>query len=115
MTVAAAVKQTSFDFDMSKREPVVREYKADFTAMHRGHMAGNERRIIRCPVCSRNCLGIEQAKKWKFVHQAIIQSTAKQTTWEPTDVCTMNHQDLQTLRDLGVVTCNRLGQILEVK
>jgi hypothetical protein len=115
MLNAKNAKQTSFGFDAGPKTPAKHEYKADFTVMFLGHMAGEECRVIKCPVCNRHCISQERAKQWRFIHRADIQSTPKATTWEPTDLCTMNHQDLQTLRDLGVVKCNRLGQILSVK
>jgi hypothetical protein len=108
-------KQTSLGLDTSARNPAVHSYKTDFTVMFIGRMAGEGCRVIKCPVCSRNCIGQEYLKKWRFVHGANIQSTGSSTTWEPTDCCTMSYDAMQTLRDLGVVRCNRLGQILEVR
>jgi len=113
--VQPAAKQGSFDFDFTQREPTSYEYGLDFTGMQIGHVVGDECRVIRCPKCSKNCIARENARRWTFIHEANIRTTPRRTWFEATVTCTLDHQDMQTLRDLGVVTCNRLGQILEVK
>lgn len=108
-------KQAAFDFDLEKRDPVMHFLDADFTAMQRGHMVGDECRIVRCPACSRNCIGQERARSWRFVHNARIESTTRRVRFEPLAFCNVSHEDFQALRDQGIVVCNRLGQILEIR
>ena len=111
----AAAKQTSLDLDLAPRDPVVHKHAIDFTAMQIGHMAGNECRILRCPVCDRHCIARERAKRWEFIHQATIRSTAEQVKFESIVRCSLSHEDVRYMQSMGRITCNRLGQILEVK
>lgn len=109
------LKQEAFDFDLRKRDPVVHQHEADFTAMTLGHMVGDECRVIRCPCCSRPCIGQERARSWRFIHNANIQSTTRRTRFEPVVYCSLDHEEIKVLRDRGVIVANRLGQILEVR
>lgn len=108
-------KQTSLDLDLAPRTPVVHKHPIDFTSMQIGHMAGNECRIIRCPVCDRHCIARERHHGWEFIHAASIRSTASKVKFESMVRCSLSHEHVRYMQDMGRIVRNRLGQILEVK
>jgi len=108
-------KQTAFDFDLGKRNPVMHAHAADFTAMELGHIVGDECRVIRCPTCGEHCIAQERFHGWRFVHSAIIESTTRRVKFEPIVYCELDHEKVKALTEVGAITRNRQGQILAVK
>lgn len=108
-------KQMALGFDTRPRIPQKHEHEVDFSRMQIGHMVGNEDRIIRCPMCARNCIVEEKPRHWQFVHRATIQSTACRVRFVPDIYCVADLDDMRALEQSKQVVRNRLGQILEVK
>lgn len=108
-------KQTALDLDYRPRNPAVHEHQTNFTAMEIGVMAGDECRVLRCPACARNCIAVERARGWRFIHHATIQSTTRRVKFVPSVYCELDHDDIRKLTESGHIIRNRFGQILEIK